>query len=82
MELTGYCSSSEVSAREAAEFTGSEYFENAEKLIAASDAVFLTVPDGAIKDVYHSLPHEKLKGKQLFCWGGRDIAHGCERLRT
>ena len=65
MELTGYCSSSEVSAREAAEFTGSEYFENAEKLIAASDAVFLTVPDGAIKDVYHSLPHEKLKGKQL-----------------
>ena len=65
MELTGYCSSSEVSARKAAEFTGSEYFENAEKLIAASDAVFLTVPDGAIKDVYHSLPHEKLKGKQL-----------------
>ena len=65
MKLSGYCSSSEESAREAAEFTGSEYFENAEKLIAASDAVFLTVPDGAIKDVYHSLSHEKLKGKQL-----------------
>ena len=65
MELSGYYSSSVDSAKEAAEFTGSEYFENAEKLIAASDAVFLTVPDGAIKDVYHSLPHEKLKGKQL-----------------
>ena len=65
MELSGYYSSSVASAKEAAEITGSEYFENAEKLIAASDAVFLTVPDGAIKDVYHSLPHEKLKGKQL-----------------
>ncbi len=64
-ELSGYYSSSVASAKEAAEFTGSEYFDNAEKLIGASDVIFLTVPDGAIKDVYLSLPHEILKGKQL-----------------
>lgn len=65
MELSGYYSSSVASAKEAAEITGSEYFENAEKLIGASDVIFLTVPDGAIKDVYLSLPREILKGKQL-----------------
>ncbi|MBQ5989760.1 MAG: DUF2520 domain-containing protein [Oscillospiraceae bacterium] len=64
-ELSGYYSSSVASAKEAAEFTGSKYFENAEKLIGASDVIFLTVPDGAIKDVYLSLPREILKGKQL-----------------
>ncbi len=65
MELSGYYSSSVDSAKEAAEFTGSECLENAEKLIGASDVIFLTVPDGAIKDVYLLLPREILKGKQL-----------------
>ncbi len=65
MELSGYYSSSEASAGEAAEFTGSEHYENAEKLIAESDVIFLTVPDGAIRDVYLSLPHGILEGKQL-----------------
>ena len=65
MKLSGYCSSSEESAREAADFTGSLYYKNADELIEASDVIFLTVPDGAIKDVYLLLPHDKLKGKQL-----------------
>ena len=34
MELSGYYSSSVASAKEAAEITGSEYFENAEKSTA------------------------------------------------
>lgn len=65
MKLSGYCSSSEESAREAADFTGSVYYKNSDELIEASDVIFLTVPDGAIKDVYLSLPHDKLKGKHL-----------------
>ena len=65
MKLSGYCSSSEASAREAADFTGSVYYKTADELIEASDVIFLTVPDGAIKEVYLSLPHDKLKGKQL-----------------
>lgn len=65
MKLSGYCSSSEESAREAADFTCSVYYKNSDELIEASDVIFLTVPDGVIKDVYFSLPHDKLKGKQL-----------------
>jgi predicted short-subunit dehydrogenase-like oxidoreductase (DUF2520 family) len=65
MRLSGYCSSSEASAREAAEFTGSVYYKNTYELIEASDVIFLTVPDGEIKEVYLSLPTHKLKGKQL-----------------
>ena len=65
MEILGYFSRTERSAREAAEFTGSELFLSPEQLIIGSDAVFLTVTDGAIKDTYLSLPKELLKGKQL-----------------
>ncbi|MBP7187585.1 MAG: DUF2520 domain-containing protein [Ruminococcus sp.] len=65
MEISGYFSRTERSAREAAEFTGSELFLSPEQLIIGSDAVFLTVTDGAIKDTYLSLPKELLKGKQL-----------------
>jgi len=65
MEISGYFSRTERSALEAAVFTGSELFVSAEELVSASDAVFLTVPDGAIKDTYLSLPKELLKGKQL-----------------
>ncbi len=65
MEISGYISRTERSAREAAEFTGSELFLSPEQLIIGSDAVFLTVTDGAIKDTYLSLPKELLKGKQL-----------------
>ncbi|HOO07651.1 MAG TPA: DUF2520 domain-containing protein [Ruminococcus sp.] len=65
MEISGYFSRTERSARDAAEFTGSELFLSPEQLIIGSDAVFLTVTDGAIKDTYLSLPKELLKGKQL-----------------
>ncbi len=65
MEILGYFSRTERSAREAVEFTGSELFLSPEQLIIGSDAVFLTVTDGAIKDTYLSLPKELLKGKQL-----------------
>ena len=65
MEITGYFSRSENSAREAAEFTDSEYFDSCEKLINASDAVFLTVPDGAILETYLAFPKDTLAGKRL-----------------
>ena len=65
MEISGYFSRSEKSAREAAEFTGSLYFDSCEKLINASDTIFLTVPDGAICETYLALPKDMLNGKQL-----------------
>lgn len=65
LEISGYFSRSENSAREAAAFTGSEFFTTAEKLISASDAVFLTVPDGVIKETYNALPKKLLHGRQI-----------------
>ncbi|MCR4639515.1 MAG: DUF2520 domain-containing protein [Ruminococcus sp.] len=65
LEISGYYSRSESSAREAANFTDSKLFQSVEELISASDAVFLTVTDGAIKETYLSLPKALLLGKQL-----------------
>lgn len=65
IELSGYYSRTADSARKAAEFTGSEFYSQPDGLISASDAVFLTVPDGAIKETYLSLTKYKLTGKQL-----------------
>ncbi len=75
LEVSGYFSRSESSAREAAVFTGSEVFLSPEELLKGSDAVFITVTDGAIKDVYLSLPKELLSGKQLcHCSGSMSAA--------
>ena len=54
-ELSGYYSRSSRSAQEAAEFTASAAFDDMESLIAASDAVFITVPDGSIRAVYNTV---------------------------
>lgn len=48
LELVGYYSRSVDSAREAAEFTDTKYYNNLEELVLDADALFLTVPDGQI----------------------------------
>ena len=63
IEVSGYFSKSEVSAKEASEFTGSKFFASLEELVSSSDAIFLTVPDGAIKDVWNEIKDFSLKGK-------------------
>ena len=65
VEVAGYYSRSISSASEAAAFTGSRVFETARDVLAASDVLFLTVPDGAIRTVYDALPKELLRGKIL-----------------
>nr|WP_295271898.1 Rossmann-like and DUF2520 domain-containing protein [Selenomonas sp.] len=65
VEVAGYYSRSISSASEAAAFTGSRVFESAKGVLAASDVLFLTVPDGAIRTVYDALPKELLRGKIL-----------------
>ena len=74
LEISGYYSRSESSALEAAVFTGSELFVSAEELVSASDAVFLTVPDSAIKETYSALPKELLCGRQIcHCSGAMSV---------
>lgn len=75
LEISGYYSRSESSAREAAAFTGSELFASAEELVSASDAVFLTVPDSAIKETYNTLPKNLFDGRQIcHCSGAMSAA--------
>jgi len=70
IQVTGYYNRHEESSRDAAAFTGTSFFESPEKLIAASDAIFLTVPDSEIKNTYDSLSKESLKGKMMIHCSG------------
>lgn len=63
IHVSGYYSRSKKSAKEAAEFTHTRYFETLEEILASSDALFLTVPDGAIEDVWNTLKQYSLTDK-------------------
>ena len=66
VEVIGYYSHSIQSANEAARFTQSQAFNSAEDLLAASDVLFFTLPDGAIRNFYEKLPSEQIQNK-IFC---------------
>jgi predicted short-subunit dehydrogenase-like oxidoreductase (DUF2520 family) len=51
-DIVGYCSAHAASAQEAAAFAGGHAYADAPGLIAASEMVFLTVPDGSIAPVW------------------------------
>lgn len=63
--VTGYNSIVEEEARWAAEFIGSSVFERIEDVIAASDAIILSTPDGAIKKVWDTIDKKNLTGKMI-----------------
>lgn len=56
--VTGYSSLHSASAQRAAERTKTRAYRTAAELACASDVVFLTVPDSAIADAWHSLRAE------------------------
>ena len=61
--VSGYYSQHEESALKASEFTHTQCFQTAGDLIHASDALFLTVPDGAVSRVWNALKAYQLQGK-------------------
>lgn len=48
LQVSGYYSLNQASAKEAAEFTDTKYYENVRDIVMESDIIFLTVPDGQI----------------------------------
>lgn len=67
VQVSGYVSRHLQSAKEAAEFTKSKAFSDENELLLSSDTLFLTVPDGQIKDVWdhmRTLPAD-LAGKTV-----------------
>ena len=73
--VSGFYSRSRKSAMEAAEFVGTTYFDDINQLLEVSDVLFLTVPDGAIASVYHSLNPNLLVDKIIcHCSGALSTA--------
>lgn len=80
--VTGYYSLHEDSARAAAEFTDSRHYCAIDKLLKESDAVFLTVPDGAISSVYSELTNYDITGRQIcHCSGAMTAAEAFPDIR-
>ena len=73
--ISGYYSRNADSAYEAAEFTGSCLFKKLSDLLSNSDVIFITVPDGVIREVYNTLRQYDLTGKQLCHCSGAMSAH-------
>lgn len=65
IHVTGYYSRHVESARQAAEFTNSTFYEDLKSLVAENDVIFLTVPDGEIKSVYCRITEFDIKNKHI-----------------
>lgn len=57
VQVAGYYSRHTDSAKEAARFTDTAYYEDIYMLIKDSDALFITVPDGSIPQVFDGIKH-------------------------
>ena len=66
IDLNGYYSKSNHSAKEAAIFTGTKKYDNLEMLIEDSDAIFITTPDSEIQGVWNKINRLSIKDK-LIC---------------
>lgn len=86
LPVTGYYNRHREAAQAAAEFTESKCFDSAEAVADASDAIFLTVPDNQIREVYGSLRGLDLRGKKIcHCSGAlsaEEAFPGIEALRA
>ncbi len=63
IEVSGYYSRNPLSAREAAAYTETAAFPSVDALAAESDALFLTVPDDAIAQVWEQMREVPLCGR-------------------
>ncbi|HAN51337.1 MAG TPA: DUF2520 domain-containing protein [Lachnospiraceae bacterium] len=70
VNVTGYMSQHIESAEIAAFDTGTRVFTNYSDLLEASDAIFVTVPDSAIRSVYEDLKEYDLTGRFLIHTSG------------
>lgn len=66
INISGYYSKSQHSAKEAATFTNTQQYINLEDLIKNSDAIFITTPDNQITDVWNEIKKLPIKEK-LIC---------------
>jgi predicted short-subunit dehydrogenase-like oxidoreductase (DUF2520 family) len=80
--LTGYFSREFHHAKEAADFTGTTAYKKPEEIIKASDTLFLTVADDAIKEVWDYIARQNLTEKLICHFSGSlssDVFSGVEQ---
>lgn len=63
--VMGYSSRSADSARFAAEFTSTEFYESVETLVNVCDVIFITTPDDVIGQVWEELKILPISGKTI-----------------
>ena len=63
VDVSGYYSQNPESARKAAEFTGSNFYDKIETVVRESEVIFLTVPDKEIAKVWEQLKVQHIEGK-------------------
>ena len=66
LDCTGYYDIDPMSAQEASDFTETACYEDMDRLVKDSDALFLTVPDGLIHLVWRQIRDLPIEGK-LIC---------------
>lgn len=65
IHVIGYYSRHKESAEEAAQFTDSSSYDDPGRLAADCDAIFITVPDGVITEIFDELKNYDIRGRQL-----------------
>lgn len=73
--VTGFYSRSKESADEAATFAGTKAYQQLTELIRDSDVLFLTVPDGAIGQVWQEIAGMSLGGMIICHFSGSLSSH-------
>ncbi len=68
--LSGFYSKSLKSSKESAEFTNSNSYDNVEDLICSSDILFISTPDGEIKNVWNCIKQYDLRQKIVCHFSG------------
>ncbi len=81
LNVKGYYSRSSRSAKDAARFTHSEEYDNIRDLIDECDVIFLTVPDGSIRETWKQVKECCIKEKTIcHCSGAMSSADAFEGI--
>lgn len=65
ISVTGYYSRSLKSAKSAADFTNTKVYTDLKNILADSDTLFLTVPDGIIGEIWEHMRNLDIKNKKI-----------------
>lgn len=65
INISGYYSKSQDSAKSAADFTNTKKYISIENLLSDSDTIFITAPDSAINEIWNYMKNLDIKNKNI-----------------